>query len=378
MAGVLQHFGACLALLTCTVLTAQTPDPTMSSMPRQLSRPVLDAAPADQNWNFLAGAHKERDPFDRTKYIRIGNSSGRYLSLGLEIRMEYEVFSQYAFGAGEQDHNGYLLTRVMPHADLHLNRKVRFFTELKMNELTGRNGGPRPSVDQDVADVHQLFLDLGTRAATPSHGWDLRTGRQEIVLGTGRLFDNNEGPNVKLSFDGVRLFAAERKAELTVFGIRPVIENTGTFDDVSRHNQNVLGFYGTTPLPQFLNGKADIYTIFDDTKSATYARGNGREQRGTLGMRVFRDVGKGWDYNWEPNLQLGSFRGTVIRAWSISSETGYTFSGSRAARPLVRIDAFSGDGGNAVKPLGTYNPLFPRGAYFSPKLTPAFNPQNLF
>ena len=378
MAWALRKFGAYLALLTCTVLTAQTPDPTMSSMPRQLSRPVLDAAPADQNWSFLAGAPGERDTFDCTKYVRIGNASERYLSLGLEIRMEYEVFWQYAFGAGKQDQNGYLLTRVMPHADLHLNRNVRFFTELKMNELTGRNGGPRPSVDQDVADVHQFFLDLGTRAATPTHGWGLRTGRQEIVLGTGRIFDDNEGPNVKLSLDGIRLFTAVRKAELTIFGIRPVIENTSSFDDVPRHNQSVAGVYGTTPFPLFPNGKADIYAIFDDTKSATYARGSGREQRGTLGVRVFRNFGKGWDYNWEPNLQVGSFKGTVIRAWSISSETGYTFSGSRAVRPLVRIDAFSGDGGNAVKPLGTYNPLFPRGAYFSPKLTPAFSPQNLF
>jgi hypothetical protein len=52
-------------------------------------------------------------------------------------------------------------------------------------------------------------LEIGPHVSGP-HGISLRAGRQEVVFGTGRLFDNNEGPNVKLSFDGFRAIAEVR------------------------------------------------------------------------------------------------------------------------------------------------------------------------
>ena len=36
-------------------------------------------------------------------------------------------------------------------------------------------------------------------------GWDVIAGRQEMVLGTGRLLDDNEGVNVRSAFDGFRI-----------------------------------------------------------------------------------------------------------------------------------------------------------------------------
>lgn len=67
-----------------------------------------------------------------------------------------------------------------------------------------------------------------------------------------------------------------------------------------------------------------------------------------------------------------------IRAWSVSTETGYTFSHTRfRPRPLLRVDAYSGDRDAAGRTLGTYNPYFPRGAHFTPKAIPSLGPQNL-
>ena len=56
-------------------------------------------------------------------------------------------------------------------------------------------------------------------------------------------------------------------------------------------------------------------------KSATYNRGTAHELRHTVGTRVFRPIGKGLDYNWEPNYQWGSFGSASIRAWSVSTDT---------------------------------------------------------
>src|SRR5271165_698287 len=59
-----------------------------------------------------------------------------------------------------QDHNGYVLNRVMPHFDLHAGGYFRFFTELKFDFTSGRNGGPRPGIDEDRGDVHQAFIEI--------------------------------------------------------------------------------------------------------------------------------------------------------------------------------------------------------------------------
>lgn len=45
---------------------------------------------------------------------------------------------------------------------------------------------------------------------------------------------------------------------------------------------------------------------------------------------------------------MGTFRSDSIRAWSVSTETGFTFYRLRLhPRPLLRADVYSGDGNPA-------------------------------
>jgi hypothetical protein len=196
------------------------------------------------------------------------------------------------------------MNRVMPHFDFHAGSDFRLFSEFEFDYEDGRNGGPRSQIDEDRGDVHQLFLEIGPHVSS-SHGISLRAGRQEIVLGSGRLFDNNEGPNAKLSFDGFRLIAEGGHARLDLFAVKPVENNLGWFDDVPNHAESLWGSYLTVPVPIVSRGQADFYYIGLDTKSANYNRGTAHEVRETAGTRVFRPIGKGLDYNWEPNYQWG-------------------------------------------------------------------------
>jgi len=118
----------------------------------------------------------------------------------------------------------------------------------------GRNGGPRPGIDEDRSDVHQAFIEIGPHVKSP-HGISLRAGRQEIVLGSGRLFDNNEGPNVKLSFDGFRAIAEGVHVRLDLFAVKPVENNPGFFDDVPNHGEGAWGSYLTVPAPIVSRGR---------------------------------------------------------------------------------------------------------------------------
>ena len=368
---------AVLVALAALPAGAQTPDPQPPGPPPDPSRPPLNPFPAEQDWSFLADASKRTDFFDPVKYIAFGDNPQMYLSLGFEYRIQYEYFDNFLFGAGPQDHNGYVFNRVMPHFDFHAGKYFRLFSEFEFDYEDGRNGGPRPQTDEDRGDVHQAFLEIGSHVSS-AQGISLRAGRQEVVLGSGRLFDNNEGPNVKLSFDGFRAIAEGAHVRLDLFAVKPVDNNLGFFDDVPHHAESLWGSYLTVPAPIVSGGQADVYYIGEDTKSVTYNRGSAHEVRHTVGTRVFRPIGKGLDYNWEPNFQWGSFGGDSIRAWSVSTETGFTFDRARFhPRPLLRADVYSGDGNPANQSLGTFNPLFPRGAYFSPAIMPLLGPQNL-
>jgi len=366
-----------LITLSALPARAQTPDPQSPGPPPDPARPPLNPFPAEQNWSFLADSSKRTDFFDPAKYISFGENPQLYLSLGFEYRIEYEYFDNWMFGAGLQDHTGYVMNRAMPHFDFHAGRYFRLFSEFEFDFEDGRNGGPRPQIDEDRGDVHQAFIEFGSHVSSP-HGISLRAGRQEVVLGTGRLVNNNEGPNVKLSFDGFSTLAENAHVRLDLFAVKPVENNLGFFDDVPNHAQNLWGSYLTVPAPILSGGQADIYYIGWDTKSATYNKGTAHELRHIVGTRVFRPVGKGWDYNWEPNYQWGSFGSASIRAWSVSTETGFTFDRVRFhPRPLLRADVYSGDGNSANRTLGTFNSLFPVGAYFTPKAVPFLGPQNL-
>jgi hypothetical protein len=81
-------------------------------------------------------------------------------------------------------------------------------------------------------------------------------------------------------------------------------------------------------------------------------------------VRWFGGAGA-WDFDLEGVVQWGRFGGGDIRAWTLASHTGWTL----AAAPLsprlsLRADVISGDGDPDDKDLGTFNALFPKGAYF--------------
>jgi hypothetical protein len=363
-------------LLSIGHMLAQTPDPQPPGQVSDPARPALNPFPAEQDWSFLSHPAQHPDFFDPAKYIRLGADPQKYVSFGLEYRTEYECYDNWMLGVESQDHNGYVLSRVMPHFDLHTGPNFRLFSEWQFDYVAGRAGGVRPGVDEDAGDIHQTFVEIGPHVSSEL-GSSLRLGRQEVVLGSGRLFDNNEGPNVKLSFDGVRWITQTSHLRWDVFALKPVEDNIGLFDDAPNAQETTWGSYLTVPAPIFSRGMVDLYYIGLATKTASYNRGSATELRHTVGVRTFRPPSKGLDYNWEANYQWGSFGRDSIAAWSVSTETGYTFTRARfQPHPLLRADVYSGDT-SETGTLGTFNSLFPRGAYFSPKLAPVLGPQNL-
>ena len=343
---------------TPALVTAQT----KSSCPAP--PPAYPLLAYDEDSSVVRDRNCRGDLWDAVKYLPLNSSGETYLSLGGQIRERYEYFSNANWGLGAQTPNGYLLQRYMIHADLHVGSGFRLFGELKSGLENGRNGGPRPSIDEDELDVNQAFLDVKL------HDWEqgsvtLRAGRQEMTFGSSRLISVREGPNVRQSFDGIRLILAVNKWRIDAFATKPVETNAGVFDDSPDHTRSFWGAYATTAIPGRENGNIDLYYFGLDRKSATFNQGTEREQRPSVGSRLWGHPGP-WDYNFEVLVQWGTFGRGNIRAWTVASDTGY----AKHSWPLhprigLKADIASGDKNPASPDLQTFNGLFPKGAYFS-------------
>ncbi len=197
----------------------------------------------EEDWRALQGVDRT-DVWDPVKFVPLSADGITSLSLGGEARVTYERFGNQNFGLTPPDPDGYLLQRYLLHTDVHVGSRVRVWTEFNSGFENGRIGGPRPVIDEDKLDLHQTFVDVTVGVAGPSVAV-IRVGRQEIALGSGRLYALREGPNVPLSFDGVRVIAHAGPWQLDGWAARPVDTTPGVFDDGSHRSFDVWGVYGS-------------------------------------------------------------------------------------------------------------------------------------
>lgn len=325
-------------------------------------RPEFKLSRQDEDWSVLGDFRLRDDLFDTLKYIPLNGDDSMWLTVGGEARERYEYFQNANWGKGPQDDNGYLLHRLMLHADVHLGDHFRLFTQFKSGTESDRNGGPRPT-DRDDLDVHQLFADVRV-AFDDDRSLTLRAGQQELAFGTQRLISVRESPNVRQTFDGVRATMRWDDCQLDAFATRPVETRRGIFDDNPDPGTKFWGLYVVAPFPLLQGGKVDFYYLGLERNAATFEQGTAHERRHSIGTRLW---GKhaGWDWNFESVYQFGEFGDGRISAWTAASDTGFTFAHVLWSPRLgLKADATSGDRNPNDHDLQTFNPLFPKGAYF--------------
>lgn len=295
------------------------------------------------------------------KHVPLGPAS--YLTLGGEIRERYEYTHNPTFGEDPQDRSGVFLQRYALHGDLHLGTHFRLFGQLFSALQDGRAGGPSP-VDENELDLQQAFFDVSLDIRPIR--LTLRPGRQELSYGTARLVDVREGPNVRRKFDGVRAIVEGPGWRLDAFAMYLAEDNRNVFDDGTDPHRKLWGVYDAGKLPSGLPGSIDLYYLGLRDDRGRAVQGTAEETRHTVGTRLWGQSPVGWDWNLELAFQWGRFGSGDIRAWTAASDIGYTFRDMPWAPRLgLRADAASGDEDPAKRDLQTFNPLFPRGNYFS-------------
>lgn len=218
------------------------------------------------------------------------------------------------------------------------------------------SGAQTSPVDANVLDAREAYLEFGDDVRS------VRIGRQDLSLGSQRLIGTRDGTNVRRGWDGVR--ASLRSYDWTLDAIAMAlvdVKSDGAFNDQADESRLLAGLYATRAAAI---GHIDIYVLYSETDDRQTIEGLADQQRYSAGIRSFGDKGPVF-WNWEAIYQWGHHGDLDISAWTLASNTGYRFDAAWSPEIMVSANVASGDGNSGDGTLGTFDPLYPRGNYFS-------------
>ncbi len=331
----------------------------------QESQTQFDFSLLRQNDKVSIANGESKGLYKSLKLLELGKETT--LSFGGSYRFQTEAFINEQFSS-EEDQNGvWFLNRFQLHAHLKISDKFELFAELNSSLIASKvNLAP---VDRDELSFNQLFARY-----LFTENWNLLVGRQNLRLGSGRLLDVREGPNVRLSFDMAQLEFQNEKTKVTGFYAVPVQLEEGIFDnDVLNFDETLAALYWTQNWSAHTN--TDIYLLYKEEKDKTWDSGTADDNRLSIGLRHFGSW-KRFTYNNEFVYQTGRFGNQNISAWTASFNIEHPLSliGERGIIGL-KTEAISGDSNPTDNTLNTFDGLYPRGAYFG--RVARFGPSNL-
>jgi hypothetical protein len=296
------------------------------------------------------------------KFTSLSANRNNYISFGGEARLQYLYYKNDLWSDAPEATHEEALSRYLVHADVHLGKHVRTFVQLQSSlAFSKEDAGP---LEDNTLELHQGFIELkGGKLLT-------RIGRQEFQYGSQRLVSAREGPNNRQSFDALKFIYQKHDLRTDVFYSHQVRNRKGFFNDKPSGNTRFWGAYIIKNGVPVI-GNIDVYYLGFLARKATYDEGNGRELRHSTGTRIWDNINN-WKYDLEAVWQFGKFNKNIIRAWTASINTSYTFNKIEAG---LKTELISGNKRYNDDYLQTFNPLFPRGGYFG--LAGIIGPENL-
>ena len=335
-----------------------------TTAPPAVVRPAIGMNRWAEDWSVLADPALRTGPLDGDKYIPLSATNPQsYVSLGATLRERWEVNAAPSFGVGNAPANhqdSYLLQRLQVHADVHLDEHWRGFVQLEdARAFAKRVIGP--------VDENRVDLRLALAEYTGSLGSSVvkaRVGRQDFQFDLQRFVSSRDGPNVRQSFDAVWADWELEPWRVLGFVSRPVqYSDERAFDDRSdrhfrfsmlRAERHVLGA-----------NELSVYIAEYARDDARFLDAAGDERRHVLDAR-FAGAAAGFDWDMEAMGQIGEVGSARIGAYALGSRAGYTVASQPwSPRLSVQADVASGDERPNDGRIGTFNPLFPNGHYFT-------------
>ncbi|WP_349959248.1 alginate export family protein [Rhizobium sp. ZPR3] len=323
-------------------------------------RPAIMFNRWQEDWAVLADPRAAREPLDKLKYIPLSDADPQtYLSFGADTRDRFESNNAQGFGIGGNRSQNYPLSRNEFHADLHVADQLQLFLQLQ-SDFAPWKSVPLP-IDQNRLDLEQAFIAVTEPVGDGT--LRLRLGRQQIGFDLQRFVSVRDGPNVRQSYDGAwtEYETGPWRFEL-LYSLPVQVRDDAAFDDYSSVGQQTFAGMRVERKLSDTTSISAYYAKFTQA-GGRYANASGDERRDIFDVRVAgRDNHIDWDL--EAMNQTGRIGSRHIEAWAFGGIAGYTFADAPWTPRLgIQIDAASGDSKSEGGNFGTFNPLFPNGAY---------------
>lgn len=304
--------------------------------------------------------------YNNIKLIQLGKETT--LHFGGSYRFQTETFINEQFSSEEDQNDLWFLNRFHLHSHLKIADRLEVFTELNSSLMTSKEN--LVPVDRDELSFNQFFARYHF-----TNNWSLLVGRQNMRLGSGRLVDIREGPNVRLSFDMMQIEYATKNTNVKGFYAVPVRPKEGIFDNdaFNFEEESLAALYWSQQWTEKTG--TDFYVFYKKEKNKTWDSGTADDNRISIGLRHFGKW-KNFTYNNEFVYQTGSFGEQTINAWTASFNIEHPFRllGENGIVG-IKTEAISGDNNDSDNNLNTFDGLYPRGAYFG--RVARFGPSNL-
>jgi len=353
---------AVFVLLTVTATSAAiAEDQEPAAGGNAPDRPKISFYRWQEDWSVLADQRFRTGVLDSLKYIPLSTGDpSRYLSFGLTVRERFEVNDAPSFGVGNNKSDNYLLQRIQLHTELRLNANWQIFAQFEDVRAPGK--AVITPVDENQFDLRLAFVAYTNAVA--GGVLKFRVGRQEMAFDLQRFVSVRDGPNVRQAYDAAWLDWEKGPWRLITFWSQPVqYRHEHPFDDFSdTHFQ-----YGGVRAERQNVGPGDLsayYSRFHLDK-VSYLGASGDERRDIFDVR-YAGTREDFDWDLETMGQTGQVGNKSIRAWAVGTRAGYTMAGvGWTPRVGLQVDVASGDRHLGDDTLGTFNPLFPNGYYFT-------------
>ncbi|MHC4514759.1 MAG: alginate export family protein [Planctomycetota bacterium] len=337
---------------------------------QDFQRPKFQFLRQNEDWSGLADVDPSQtdDFWDAYKYMALNEDGSIWASVGGSLRLRYEAWNDFNFGApaGATSDDGFMLTRIMMHTDVHIGEHLRAFAEFKSAFGGNRRlPGGRRALDSDTAALQQAFVDIEVPVLPDLATLTVRPGRQMLLFGKQRLVSPLPWANTLRTWDGVSSTVETDSWQVTGFWTYFAPVQRYKFNDADRD----IEFYGAYATSRgewggesgFCKGW-DLYFLGLSRDMATFNGTTGNEDRYTIGVRNWGDIGEtGFDYEGEFAYQFGRVGNQDIDAYMLAAVLGFDLEDtSWDPRLWLGFDFASGD----EKPGGdvqTFNQLFPLG-----------------
>ncbi|GAA4277597.1 alginate export family protein [Aquimarina mytili] len=326
---------------------------------RSLERPPIIPLRQLENYEFLKDSSKASLFFDPIKFIPLNRKKDTYISLGGEIKTFYESILNR-----EDEGEGYLLTRFMIHADIHLGTKFRIFIQ-PASGFDFFKEAPASIVDRDELFLLNFFA-VYKFLQNESNSLAFRLGRQELNYGRGRLITIREGPNIRHYWEGISLLFDSPKWKGDAFFTKYGTNKSGVFDNPIWDNEETFwGSYWQSKKTIFKNTKLNVYYLGFIDNVSQFFNATGKETRHSIGGRLYKTQSQ-WDYDIEITGQFGNIGDADILAIGFFGEVGYTLKPDATIKHRIglKTDYFTGDRDAADNKANTFNPMYPRQGYY--------------